>query len=151
MGLVLAVPDHTQRSRRARPLQVAIPRRERQGPVHLVVDSTGLKVYGEGEWKVRQHGAGTRRTWRKGPLAVDGNEKEVLGVEVTTAEGGDTLVSRLFETQVTEVHARVAAMNVMTYPGMPISIRVRMTASWSQRGKGKCAHQFIYARTPIAD
>jgi hypothetical protein len=75
MKLDFPVPDHTQMSRRARSLQVAIPRRERPGPIHLVVDSTGLKIYGEGEWKVRQHGVGKRRTWRKVHLAVDGNER----------------------------------------------------------------------------
>ena len=42
---------------------------------------------------------------------------------------GDSLASRLFETQVSEVHARLAAMNVMTYPGMPISVRVETTPS----------------------
>jgi hypothetical protein len=224
MKLDFPVPDHTQMSRRARSLQVAIPRRERPGPIHLVVDSTGLKIYGEGEWKVRQHGVGKRRTWRKVHLAVDGNEKDVIGVEVTTVEWrksevfeglveqvegeidqidadgaydtreayavaaergarlvvpprdnaipweaghprndaleriaeqgvaewkqatgyhrrslaenamyrlkqlfGDRLASRLFETQVTEVHARLAAMNVMTYLGMPVSVRIGTT------------------------
>jgi hypothetical protein len=73
LGLAFPVPDHTQLSRRAKRLEVAIVRRERAGPVHLVVDSTGLKVYGEGEWKVRQHGVGKRRTWRKVHLAVGGN------------------------------------------------------------------------------
>jgi hypothetical protein len=225
MGLDFPVPDHSHMSRRAKCLRVAIPCRERQGPIHLVVDSTGLKIYGEGEWKVRQHGAGKRRTWRKVHLAVDGNEKDVIGVEVTTVEWGDCevfeglveqvegeiaqidgdsaydtrkayavaaarqarlvvpprenaafweeghprndvlaqiakqglaawkrssgyhrrslaenaiyrlkqlfggkLACRLFETQVTEVHARVAAMNVMTYLGMPVSVRVGVTS-----------------------
>jgi len=221
MGLELPVPDHTQMSRRARRLQVMIPRKERQEPLHLVLDSTGLKIYGEGEWKVRQHEASKRRTWRKVHLAMDGHAKDETGVEVTTvdwadcevfeglveqvegeleqidADGaydtrqayevaaarettlvvqprenavpwekghprnaaleqvaqrgmaawkeasgyhrrsiaentlyrlkqlfGDSLASRLFETQVTEVHTRIAAMNVMTSLGMPISVRV---------------------------
>jgi hypothetical protein len=89
MGLELPVPDHTQMSRRARRLQVVIPRKERQEPIHLVVDSTGLKIYGEGEWKVRQHGASKRRTWRKVHLAVDGHAKDVIGVEVTTVDWAD--------------------------------------------------------------
>lgn len=49
----------------------------------------GLKVFGEGEWKVRQHGAGKRRTWLKVHLAVDAHAKEVIGVEVTTAAWTD--------------------------------------------------------------
>jgi hypothetical protein len=60
MGLGCLVPDHTLMSRRARTLQIEIPCRERKGPAHVVVDSTGLKIYGEGEWKVRQHGVGKR-------------------------------------------------------------------------------------------
>jgi len=57
-----------------------------------VVDSTGLKIFGEGEWKVRQHGVGKRRTWRKIHLAVDESAKDIIGVEVTTAEWGDNEV-----------------------------------------------------------
>lgn len=87
-GLDLPVPDHTQMSRRARTLRVAIPRRECSGPLHVVVDSTGLKVFGEGEWKVRQHGAGKRRTWLKVHLAVDADTKDVIAVEVTTPAWG---------------------------------------------------------------
>ena len=47
------------------------------------MDSTGLQVYGEGEWKVRQHGAGQRRTWRKIHFAVDVKVKDVMAVEIT--------------------------------------------------------------------
>ena len=226
MGLALPIPDHTLLSRRAKTLTVMIPRRSRSGPIDVVVDSTGLNVYGEGEWKIRQHGAGKRRTWRKVHLAVDADVKAVLAVEVTTeqwtdsqvlagllgqiddpighvrgdgaydthdvytaagergaavtippranavpwapdhprtqalaaiaADGlpawkqavgyhrrsiaenamyrfkqlfGDHLASRLFETQVTEVQARVAALNVMTYLGMPVSVPHRVMLS----------------------
>ncbi len=57
--------------------------------MHVVVDSTGLKIYGEGEWKVRQHGTSQRRGWIKVHLAVDANVKDVLGVEVTTEACAD--------------------------------------------------------------
>ena len=226
MDLDIDVPDHSHMARRAKHLQVQIPRRERKGPVYIVVDSTGLKIYGEGEWKVRKHGASKRRRWIKVHLAVDADVKDVVGVEVTTEEWadcevfaelieqvdgeieqidgdgaydtreaydvadehgaalvvpprsnavdwedghprnevlaqiqekglatwkdesgyhrrsiaentmyrlkqlfGDKLASRVFETQVVEVHARIAAMNVMTYLGMPVSVRVGTTAS----------------------
>jgi hypothetical protein len=56
MGVALPVPDPTQMSRRAKRLAVVIPLKERPGPVHWVVDSTGLKIHGEGECKVRQQG-----------------------------------------------------------------------------------------------
>lgn len=91
-GLDLPVPDHTHMSRRAAQLSVKIPRRPRRGPVHVVVDSTGLKIFGEGEWKVRQHGVGKRRTWRKIHLAVDETAKDIIGIEVTTADWGDSEV-----------------------------------------------------------
>ena len=89
LGLTLSIPDHPLLSRRAKTLRVEIPRRAQTGLIHLVVDSTGLKVCGEDEWKVRQHGAGQRRTWRKVQVAVDAQVKDVLAVEVTTAQGTD--------------------------------------------------------------
>ena len=58
----------------------------------VVVDATGLKVHGEGEWKVRRHGIGKRRAWRKVHLAVDANVKDVLAVEVTTEQWTDSQV-----------------------------------------------------------
>ena len=65
----------------------------RKGPVHVVIDdSTGLKIFSEGEWKVRQHGVGKRRTWRKIHLAVDETQRDVIGVEITTADWGDSEV-----------------------------------------------------------
>jgi hypothetical protein len=63
MGIELAVPDYTTLSRRQQQLEVVIARRPRSGPLHMVVDSTGLKIFGEGEWKVRKHGYTKRRTW----------------------------------------------------------------------------------------
>jgi hypothetical protein len=62
MHLALRAPDHSTLSRRRRHLTIALPIRDRSGSRHLVVDSTGVKVYGEGEWKVRQHGWSKRRT-----------------------------------------------------------------------------------------
>jgi hypothetical protein len=90
--LELPVPDHTHMSRRAGALSVKIVRRARKGPTHVVVDSTGLKIFGEGEWKVRQHGVGKRRTWRKIHLAVDETAKDIIGIEVTSADWGDSEV-----------------------------------------------------------
>jgi hypothetical protein len=61
----LPVPNYTTLSRRAQDLKVALPVTPSGEPLHLVVDSTGVKLYGEGEWKVRKHGYSKRRTWRK--------------------------------------------------------------------------------------
>src|SRR3712207_6301558 len=78
LGLDLPVPDHTTLSRRAATLEVPRPRlsssrdAERDPkPVHLLVDSTGLKLCGPGEWLIEKHGTRTRRSWRKLHLGVD--------------------------------------------------------------------------------
>jgi hypothetical protein len=83
------VPHTSTLSRRQQSLTVAIPYRTRGGPLHLVIDSTGLKVPGEGEWKVRKHGADKRRVWRKVHLAIDANSHEVRAVEMTDHRHGD--------------------------------------------------------------
>ena len=70
LGVKLPIPDYTTLNRRAKTLKIQLPTSEK-GSIHLVLDSTGLKVYGEGEWKVRKHGYSKRRTWRKLHLAVD--------------------------------------------------------------------------------
>jgi hypothetical protein len=88
-GMGLKSPDYTALAKRAKHLEVTIPVLARDEPVHVVVDSTGLKVYGEGEWKVRQHGIGKRRTWRKLHLAVDAEHHEILGVQLTRLETAD--------------------------------------------------------------
>ena len=66
LGLDLAVPDHTTLCRRAETLEVPRPRPRSDGePMHLLVDSTGLRLCGPGEWLVEKHGTRTRRSWRK--------------------------------------------------------------------------------------
>jgi IS5 family transposase len=83
----LPIPDYTTLNRRAKGLKIQLPTSEK-GSIHLVLDSTGLKVYGEGEWKVRKHGYSKRRTWRKLHLAVDEASGEIEA-EVLTAAGVD--------------------------------------------------------------
>lgn len=89
MGIDLPVPDHTTLSTRGKTLEVEVSRRVK-GPVHVVVDSSGLKVYGEGEWKVRKHGWSKRRTWRKLHLMIEPESGEIMGVDVTRAGGHDS-------------------------------------------------------------
>jgi IS5 family transposase len=84
LGVELSVPCYTTLCRRRRTLEVALPRRHKSEPLHLVVDATGIKVYGEGEWKVRQHGWSRRRTWRKLHLGVDEATGEVVAAAVST-------------------------------------------------------------------
>ena len=80
----LGVPDYSTLCRRRQTLAVRLPVQARQKALHLVVDSTGLKVYGEGEWKVRQHGWSKHRTWRKVHLGMDEASGELLAVAVTS-------------------------------------------------------------------
>ena len=87
MGLVLAVPDYSTLSRRQGALRVELPKKQTNSPaspMHLVVDSTGLKVYGEGEWNVRQHGWTKRRTWRKLHVGVNEATGEVVAQTLTS-------------------------------------------------------------------
>src|SRR5881296_3170440 len=88
LGLELRVPDHTTLSRRAGTLEV--PRsRSGSGPLHLLVDSTGLKLGGPGEWLVEKHGTRTRRSWRKLHLGVDADTGKIIAADLTSNETDD--------------------------------------------------------------
>jgi transposase len=89
LGLDLPVPDHTTFSRRSANLTVAQALSTARGPVHVVIDSTGLKVFGAGEWQREKYGGHGHRTWRKLHLAVDPDSGEVVASELTTTEHGD--------------------------------------------------------------
>jgi len=91
--------------------------------LHLVVDSTGVKVYGEGEWKVRQHGIGKRRTWRKLHFCVDEATAETQVFRFKTIFG-DRLQTRQIDNQFKELMLKSAILNRMTYLGMPDSVKV---------------------------
>ena len=82
--LAVKVPDYSTLSVRARSLRLSLPTTA-SGPIHAVLDSSGLKIYGEGEWKVRQHGYSKRRTWRKIHLSVDSRAREIQAVVLTQA------------------------------------------------------------------
>jgi IS5 family transposase len=88
----LPVPDYSTLCRRQQTLAVALPRLASGQALHVVVDSTGCKIYGEGEWKVRQHGYSKRRTWRKLHLAVDEATGLILGAVLTTNDVADSAV-----------------------------------------------------------
>ncbi len=88
LGLDLAVPDHSTLSRRAETLEVSLPR-PGVGPVHLLVDSTGLKLCGAGEWLIEKHGTRTRRSWRKLHVGVDADTGRILAAVLTTNDVDD--------------------------------------------------------------
>src|SRR3954454_9911455 len=90
LGLALSVPDHTTLSRRAETLEVPRPRSDSAAePVHLLVDSTGLKLCGAGEWLIEKHGMRRRRAWRKLHIGVDADTGRIVASELTTHDGDD--------------------------------------------------------------
>src|SRR5918912_1681491 len=88
LGLELPVPDHTTLSRRGRAVANRAPHVVPHGPVHLLIDSTGLKLLGKGEWDGEKHGR-ARRSWRKLHLAVDAETGEITASVLTGKEAGD--------------------------------------------------------------
>ncbi|XCC47411.1 IS5 family transposase [Paracoccus denitrificans] len=89
IGLDWAVPDFSTLSRRQKTLAVNIPYRGSKGALHLLIDSTGIKVEGEGEWNARKHGGPKRRVWRKIHLGIDEQTLEIRAVEFTSSGIGD--------------------------------------------------------------
>lgn len=89
IGLDWAVPDFSTLSRRQKTLKVNIPYRGSDGPLHLLIDSTGIKVEGEGEWNARKHGSAKRRVWRKIHIGIDEKTLEIRAAEFTTSDVGD--------------------------------------------------------------
>jgi DDE family transposase len=98
LGLDLAVPNYSTLSRRGKTLEVPLPRRTATGPLHLLVDSTGLKLDGAGEWLTEKHGTSRRRSWRKLHIGVDAESGEIVAVEVTRKDIDDAaLVDALLD------------------------------------------------------
>ena len=91
-GLNWPAPDFSTVSRRQKELGVEIPYRGKTDVLHLLVDSTGVKMLGEGEWKTKKHGAEYRRQWRKVHLGIDAQTLEIRAIEVTSNSIGDAPV-----------------------------------------------------------
>jgi len=102
LGLPLQVSHYSRLSRRAGALHIQLNTLKNTGKnlTDLVVDSTGLKIFGEGEWKMRTHGKQKRRTWRKYHVSVNPVTHEVTAVELTEATVHDcTVLPTLLSTQ----------------------------------------------------
>jgi IS5 family transposase len=87
MGVDLEAPDHTTLSRRSQQLHVRLDRIASSGPIHLIVDSTGLSIVGQGEWEAVKHGGSGKRAWKKLHLGVDRSGSIVA--EVLTDRNAD--------------------------------------------------------------
>lgn len=89
MQVDIPIPDYTSLAKRAAAMSISLDVAKHAGPIDVVVDSTGLKVFGEGEWKARKHGASKRRTWRKLHLAVNPETQEIEAEVLTENSGHD--------------------------------------------------------------
>ena len=99
-GIAVVVPDYSTLCRRSNGLKVSLRSTSPDRITDIVVDSTGLKVYGEGEWKVRRYGAGKHRTWMKLHIAADGLSQQIEAVMLTTnavddAAGAEGLMEQI--------------------------------------------------------
>jgi Transposase DDE domain len=108
LHLALPVPDHSTLSKRGKSLPVKLPKKAR-GPLNIVMDSTGLKIYGEGEWKVRTHGTSKRRTWRKLHLGVDPDSGEIQAAALTENSISDDAMAETLLQQIAPPIAKFAA------------------------------------------
>lgn len=108
LAVALRVPDYSTLCRRQPTLSVTLPRQAKGQALHLVVDSTGCKIYGEGEWKVRQHGYSKRRTWRKLHLGVDEATGQIVAAVLTTNDVADSAVLPDLLEQVTPPMAQLS-------------------------------------------
>lgn len=89
IGIELPVPDYSRLCRRGKDLKINYRSTKKSKNLDLVIDSTGLKVYGEGEWKMKIHGKDKRRTWRKLHLAVNPDTFEIVAMELTESNRHD--------------------------------------------------------------
>jgi hypothetical protein len=89
LDLRIDAADYSTLCRRQKYIDIKLQKKNRGESLHGVFDSTGLKVFGEGEWKVRQHGYSKRRTWRKLHLGVDEASGEIIASVLTTNDFGD--------------------------------------------------------------
>lgn len=101
MKITIDIPDFTSLAKRAAKLDVSLDVRKHVGPIDVVVDSTGLKVFGEGEWKMRKHGKSKRRTWRKLHLAVNPATHEIEAETLTENSCDDASQTDALLNQVT--------------------------------------------------
>jgi hypothetical protein len=90
LGLELRVPDHSTLSRRAKTLEMPRTQPRRNGePLHLLVDSTGLRLCGAGEWLLEKHGTKTRWPWRKLHIGLDAGSGQIVAASLTAKEVDD--------------------------------------------------------------
>ena len=136
----LPVPDHSTLSRRAQSLDVAPKANQTRGPIHLIVDSTGLQIVGEGPWAAAKHGASGTREWRK--LHVGVNERGFIVAQCLTENRVDD--ARVVPELLRQVKGRIerftadgaydktAVYDLLTRPGNGIPLVDHLQSRWFQ-------------------
>ena len=141
MGVDLDTPDHTTLSRRSQHLEVEFHRVPANGPIHLIVDATGLSIIGEGEWAAVKHGGRGRRGWKKLHLGVNGSGAIVAYVltngNADDAQTGLTLIDGV-DGDISSVTADGAYDTVAIYQaadvrGATVIVPPTITAAVSRR------------------
>lgn len=122
MGLDLETPDHTTLSRRNSKVEVPRLAETHDGPIHLVVDSTGLKMLGDGEWHAYKHKTSNkRRSWRKLHLGIDG-DGFIVASELTDSSVDDASVGVTMTEQVEAAIGRFTADGAYDTRGMYVAL-----------------------------
>ncbi len=147
MAVDLEAPDHTTLSRRSQHLDVELHRIPANGPINLIVDSTGLSIVGEGEWAAAKHGGKGQRGWKKLHLGVDGSGAIIAQVltdgNVDDARTGLFLIEAV-EGDIASVTADAAYDTIAIYEaahdrGAKVVVPPTRTATVSRRGKRSTA------------
>jgi len=147
MKIDLPVPDHSTLSKRGKTLKVKLPKKAK-GSLNLVLDSSGLKIYGEGEWKVRKHGYSKRRTWRKLHLGANPENGEIQAVLLTENNVSDDATVKELLDQIEQTLLACAADGAYDKrkvyealnkhsPGVEILVPPRKNARIWQHGNSK--------------
>lgn len=103
LELPISAPNYTTLSRRATNTHIDLGHLNWSHPIHILIDATGLKVFGEGEWKMRTHGKSKRRTWRKLHLVVNRDTHEIVSMELTKSNVHDSVKTKALLDQVEKV------------------------------------------------
>ncbi len=138
MGIDLPAPDHTTLSRRSRHLDVGLHCVPATGPIHLIVDSTGLSIVGEGEWAAAKHGGRGQRGWKKLHLGVDGSGVIVAHMlteatvdDATTAIGlVEALDAELARVTADAAYDTIAFYEAATARGAIVVVPPNKTGRW---------------------
>ncbi|BAE74304.1 hypothetical protein SGGMMB4_02293 [Sodalis glossinidius str. 'morsitans'] len=119
MVLPLRCPDYSLISKRAKTVKISIKTPTRGEISPLVIDGTGLKVFGEGEWKVRQHGADRRRVWRKLHMAADSATHEIICADLSPSGKTDAQALPALINQTQRKSREASADGRLRYPLLP--------------------------------